>query len=992
MTDQDLHNEEQLHLLKAQLKILKEARVNFIERGDYKKDSLYKVLDIVKFGQSYFICLEETRDNPRTNKWCEVHKYLKPEQGKQGIQGLSGRDGADGIDGKDGLTGKQGIQGPKGDKGDKGDTGKAGKDGAKGAKGDKGDDGKSAFEIWKAKGNKGSETDFLSSLRGQNGSPGAGSRVPNGGTTGQVLKKASNANQDLVWGTGGGGGSGTVETIVAGTNIDVDATDPANPIVSVESLTVADISDITASTTEINYTDGVTSAIQTQLNAKLDDSQISDTAYDATTWNANLDAPTKNAIRDKIESMVIPTTLDQLSDVIDYSAPGDGEVLTWVDANNQWENVAPAGGAGDMVLADAQSVTGLKTFDTTKIAVKGSSTGTTAIASANAGATNYTATLQAVTGTIALTSDITGTNSGTNTGDQDLSGKQDAGATLTSLEGLSLVAGDILYATAADTLTRLAKGTALQQLRINAGATAPEWATSSAGQTLVTHIVAASGGTHTTLGAAVAAAANGDTIYIREGTYVESAITSALTDITIIGENAESAILSLGTTTCNFSGTGVQIINCGITSSTGKLTLGGARAKLTNCKRTVTGSPGATSAILMSGVDAVIENLYFETTSATSTATSAIIMSGERAKISNSNLLLNLVNASAVGVGFQDTGSIITGCTFKPITSGEGGGKAISMSQQGVANNNNFRGYTSSQTGAFINGDSYAVVSGNEFAGGKLGVLITTNSSVTGNVFKGTNGNSGICVSVTGDHNSVTGNTMDLNAGSVTGVTIAANCDRNVVSSNMMLALTTGVSIGSAANDNVVSGNVIYAATTGITITSTATNSTITGNDLVGCTTYITNSGTASVLNANYPVPITLQRSIANMKNTSGVTINAGEVVVWKAVANGDEVTTTTTASDPLVMGVSEASIGNNSYGHILTAGKTVLLKVDGTTDIAVGDFLTTYTTAGIARKASAGTLGTTPGDLAFAIALEAYTADDSSGVIDALLISPRRL
>lgn len=47
--------------------------------------------------------------------------------------------------------------------------------------------------------------------------------------------------------------------------------------------------------------------------------------------------------------------------------------------------------------------------------------------------------------------------------------------TLASLEGLSLVAGDILYATAADTLAQLAKGTAAQILQMNAGATAPEW-------------------------------------------------------------------------------------------------------------------------------------------------------------------------------------------------------------------------------------------------------------------------------------------------------------------------------------------------------------------------------------------------------------------------------------------------------------------------------------------------------------------------------------
>lgn len=40
----------------------------------------------------------------------------------------------------------------------------------------------------------------------------------------------------------------------------------------------------------------------------------------------------------------------------------------------------------------------------------------------------------------------------------------------------SYTAGDLLYASGATTLTKLAKGTALQVLRMNAGATAPEWA------------------------------------------------------------------------------------------------------------------------------------------------------------------------------------------------------------------------------------------------------------------------------------------------------------------------------------------------------------------------------------------------------------------------------------------------------------------------------------------------------------------------------------
>jgi len=57
-------------------------------------------------------------------------------------------------------------------------------------------------------------------------------------------------------------------------------------------------------------------------------------------------------------------------------------------------------------------------------------------------------------------------------------GAQQSNATLTNLSGLSLSAGDILYATGANTLQRLSVGTATQELRVNAGATAPEWVNS----------------------------------------------------------------------------------------------------------------------------------------------------------------------------------------------------------------------------------------------------------------------------------------------------------------------------------------------------------------------------------------------------------------------------------------------------------------------------------------------------------------------------------
>ena len=119
------------------------------------------------------------------------------------------------------------------------------------------------------------------------------------------------------------------------------------------------------------------------------------------------------------------------------------------------------------------------------------------------------------------------------------------------------------------------------------------------------------------------------------------------------------------------------------------------------------------------------------------------------------------------------------------------------------------------------------------------------------------------------------------------------------------------------------------------------------------------------------------------MKNTSGGQLDAGDVVIIKSVAAGDEFTTTTTGGDNKVLGMVVETIANNAYGRVQILGKTTVLKVDGTTDIAIGDYLTPFTTAKIAAKAVAG-------NMVFAIALEAYTTNDSAGVIDALLVTPR--
>ena len=125
-------------------------------------------------------------------------------------------------------------------------------------------------------------------------------------------------------------------------------------------------------------------------------------------------------------------------------------------------------------------------------------------------------------------------------------------------------------------------------------------------------------------------------------------------------------------------------------------------------------------------------------------------------------------------------------------------------------------------------------------------------------------------------------------------------------------------------------------------------------------------------------------KKLTYMKNTSGGALAAGDVVMIKAVAAGDEFTTPGGVGVDNVLGMLVEGINNNGYGYVQILGKTTILKATnaGGGNIAIGDFLCTE--VGVrARKAAAG-------DMAFAIALEACAVADL--VIDALIITPRKI
>lgn len=194
----------------------------------------------------------------------------KGDQGDEGIQGEVGPQGDVGPQGEIGERGPQGIQGlvgPKGDRGPQGNMGPQGRTGIQGLKGDNGLDGNDGSPDTPdqiiEKVNKSTKLIDRSRVAGINDllSKGGGSqnrkitlnsvdpltRYTDFNLIAGSVMGFSYANDDvnkrvnITLSSSGGGGSGTVTSVLAGQGISVDNSTPSTPIVSRSSI-IGDVS------------------------------------------------------------------------------------------------------------------------------------------------------------------------------------------------------------------------------------------------------------------------------------------------------------------------------------------------------------------------------------------------------------------------------------------------------------------------------------------------------------------------------------------------------------------------------------------------------------------------------------------------------------------------------------------------------------------------------------------------------------------------------
>ena len=365
------------------------------------------------------------------------------------------------------------------------------------------------------------------------------------------------------------------------------------------------------------------------------------------------------------------------------------------------------------------------------------------------------------------------------------------------------------------------------------------WATPAggSGQTLVTKVVAPSGGDYTTVSAAITAAASGWAIRVQPGTYTEAGVTAAaLSNVSIVADDPYGTVLNFSTNNLLVSAiSNLTIAGLAINFTTGYMNAFGSYSMIRNCRITRTSNNNTNYMIVGGAYGQVLDNYINYQGTSTSLGflnfnTGPMVISNnvfEVAPVFDNAGNLGTIRITGSFVSFNNNQLSTLGNATKTLLSVEGNNSQIIgnafTDAFGSANCNRLMCITG----------TYSTISGNTFNGGLTAIHIAgsgADNAIGDNQFNSTK----IAINTattTNARNTITGNAIWGSGTAVAGsIGISATGNQCTIVGNSVQNHQNGVIIQTGATKNNASANIVL--NNGTNFTDNGTTTTVNGTNI----------------------------------------------------------------------------------------------------------------------------------------------------------------
>lgn len=406
-------------------------------------------------------------------------------------------------------------------------------------------------------------------------------------------------------------------------------------------------------------------------------------------------------------------------------------------------------------------------------------------------------------------------------------------AHLDDLAAISPAQGDIIYFDGTDWVS-LAAGTSGHFLKTNGAAANPAWAASS-GQTTFDAIVASSGGTHTTLGAAIAAASAGWRILVLDNTTESGAVTLSLANIYITGVSRTSTKIDMGANvfTANSLATGLTIENLGFNVSNGAsaIRLSGVNTHLNrvfiDCGSGVPNGASAADKLDVSGSYSLIQGCDFITTSTSQGSASYLLAQGVGTRVISNHFKVSMnTNVNTASIRLPSAKQLFQNNYVEFTAAFSGAYGLYSAGAEQLIDGNVFNFSTTTAYTSVRLGGARTVFSNNHITCSNLGIQSTSDGAViSDNTIRLAETASAIAINqLTSGGTIISGNAITTSDATLAGDGIYINnVDDCIVNGNRIKGFADGIEVVAGSDRTVVTGNALNGNTAGLTDGGTGT-------------------------------------------------------------------------------------------------------------------------------------------------------------------------